>query len=299
MSAALRFVVALGLSFPPIVNASAGDPPLKPIVVPSSGGWMDLGPKTSPVSDLEVRKRTGRLKIEDSLGNNHYCTAQIVIPLKSGDSSSHANDPILLTAAHCARSDFTIVSFVSDDANTTLMVNCKTRNSHWVDPNDASKSQPNPFINARFDYAFLKIATTPPDHFTIKWRDSWADNKLKYTPGISVVGYPDASGTGQTPLSVLALGTFQLRSDFYHQKLNAISTPDVTFTNGTSGGAWLQPNGGSVPEVVSLTSSYIGKTSNSGVEDYITIYGPILHDDAHKLALFTAESTTATGGDCE
>jgi hypothetical protein len=301
MSCSYRLIVALGLSLPTMVSALAGDPPLKPIVVPSSGGWMDLVSKTSPTSDAETIKRVGRLKIEDSRGDTHYCTAQLVVPFKTGDMSSHANDPLLLTAAHCARSDFTIVSFVPQDLPTTITVNCKARNSHWVDPNDTSKPQPDPFINARFDYAFLKIASDMHPTFKIKWGDSWMDNTLKNKPGVTAVGYPDAIGTGETPLSALALGNLELRSDFYHQKLNAISTPDVTFTNGTSGGAWLQlqEGMGAVPYVVSLTSSYIGKTSNTGVQDYITIYGPILHDDAHKLALFAAESETDTGGDCE
>jgi hypothetical protein len=93
-------------------------------------------------------------------------------------------------------------------------------------------------------------------------------------------------------LKTLFSGDLEMRPDFYHRRLNAISTKDLTFTKGTSGGAWLRQS-----KIVSLTSSYIGKTTNTNASptynDYLTLYGPILHEDAHQLARLTEMATTA------
>lgn len=293
MSNALRLSAVFALICAAVSAPVTAAPPLEPDYVPASGGWSDQAPK-SEAADGYMRARTGRLSFKDENDEPHYCTAQLISPRNSGSAT------LLLTAAHCARQNFPVdeYSFTSDDTTAqpvTVTVECVTRNPNWKDPS----SYPNhfdEFINARLDYAFLKInETSIPVYFQVNWAQTWTDtNPVSNSTHISVVGYPDPSGTGTVPLSTLNLGNLEVRPDFYHRKLNAISTPDVTFTKGTSGGAWINI----AKKIVSITSSYMGKTLNTGVGDYITIFGPMLHDDARQLALFTEGAQADGDGQC-
>lgn len=275
-----------------MVEVAAAAPPLEPRDVPASGGWADVVPNSPTSPGSYEKQRTGRLTITYN-GQTHYCTAQLI---RSGGSG---NATLLLTAAHCARPGSTY-SFVSEEGGHTATVACVTRNHDWDDTDHPPFGK---FINARLDYAFLKIKETIAEQFDVQWENkAWKDAKtLEFRDKISVVGYPDPLAAGTVPLSILNLGALQVRPDFYHRKLNAISTTNVGFTKGTSGGAWLDVHNSSKPEIVSLTSSYIGKTtpSNSVVGQYITIYGPILHKDAKTLAVFAENSPTTDGGECQ
>jgi hypothetical protein len=292
MSRVLRLFVVFALFIPPVTYAAPADAPaLKTVDVPASGRWTELIPNGTVVA--AERLKAGKLRFRDKGGRWHYCTAQLTSSY-DGTGSDPTDSTLLLTAAHCVRPGFTEFTFSADDASGVqdVIPVCITRNTKWIDPDSGQTFDP--FINARFDYAFLKIPTQAVDPFNIRWAGGdWSndafENDLILEDDINVIGIP---ATGTT-LSKLSSGTIKMRPDFYHRKLNTLSTSDASFTKGTSGGAWLKSD-----EIVSITSSYIGMTSNTGVGAYVTIYGPILHDDAHRLAVFTEQSTQVSSWEC-
>ena len=290
MRTSLAPLLTLFILCPQVVEAAPKAQ--KVIEVPASGRWTELIPTGTVVA--YDRARAGKLTFKDRNGLEHYCTAQLTTAY-DGSGTAPTQATLLLTAAHCARAGFTDFSFTSDDGSVTVVPTCVTRNIKWIDPDPLSQPS-DPFINIRFDYAFLKLLpATPPitNFYQIKWSGDWSDSSFRnehiLEDNIAIIGVT-AAGT----LSKLSSGQVKMRPDFYHPKLNSLSTADLSFSFGTSGGAWLN----NVNEIISIISS-MAKTSNTGVPSYATLYGPILHDDAHKLADYTEKSTTVSFGDCK
>jgi hypothetical protein len=185
---------------------------------------------------------------------------------------------------------------------TSAAATCKLRNRDWRDP--PLTDPPNQFINARLDYGFIRLDPTRTPHwnaFPVDWAGTWkVANPLRFKDRIQVVGYPDPNGTGQGQLETLSTNDLTILPDFYHQKLNRISTKHISFTKGTSGGAWLDVKNPHAPKIVSLTSAYVGVPVDANAGQYITIYGPILHQDAMTLAAAAGDDSQTTGySDCQ
>jgi hypothetical protein len=291
MRTSLAPLLALFILCPQVVEAAPKAQ--KVIEVPASGRWTELIPNGTVVA--YERARAGKLTFRDRNGLEHYCTAQLTTAY-DGTGTAPAQATLLLTAAHCARAGFSDFSFTSDDLSVTVVPVCVTRNSKWIDPDPISQVA-DPFINIRFDYAFLKLPASPSitTFYQIKWSGDWSDSSFKnehiLEANIDVIGVTEA-GT----LSKLSSGQVKMRPDFYHPKLNSLSTSDLSFRSGTSGGAWL--NNVSPAQIISIISS-MAKTSNTNVPPYATLYGPILHEDAHKLADYTEKATTVSLGECK
>jgi hypothetical protein len=285
--------------------ACAADSEIPDILeVPTAGAVFDTVAKDPSTPSAFVSPRTGRLKLVERADSTkyHYCTAEII---KSGGA---ANAILLLTAAHCLRPDLSFVSFTSesgshiaDIATAADAVECTLRNKDWRDP--PFDSPPNKFINARLDYGFIRLKpsiVTGWPFFKVDWSGTWKDsNPLRFKQRINVVGYPDSSGNGTVALKLLSSSDLTIVPDFYHQKLNRISTADTTFTKGTSGGAWLDMTNAYDIHIVSITSAYVGTRVDADTSEYITLYGPILHDDARKYAELAGNSSTTDGSECQ
>jgi hypothetical protein len=265
------------------------NPPQPPPVVSASGHLPVAQQLPTQLSDATIQAFAGMLTFTapDNFGivtaGTHYCTAQIIA----------AN--VILTAAHCARSGFTDYNFVVDgDHSKTYTVKCVTRNSNWLDP--ATNPKVDPFINLRFDYAFLRTneSVPTPSGLTVDYSNTWYQGITNKLPGKSPIsiGYPAAE-----PISGLYALTTQAFSEVYHPSINSISTADTSFTKGISGGAWLLSDGHGGFTVESLNSSYAITVNNlsSSPLSYVTVYGPILDGDAQYLAQFTAQSTASDG----
>ena len=82
-----------------------------------------------------------------------------------------------MTAAHCVRPEFTNFSFTTNSATAQISntdFTCVARNDEWLDNAQGIVKQ---FINARYDYAFIKIINTKniPEFFeNMVWTDPWS-----------------------------------------------------------------------------------------------------------------------------
>jgi hypothetical protein len=153
---------------------------------------------------------TGKLKFQDTFGNWHYCTAELAVagPTLTG-GGAHTRATFLLTAAHCVRPGFKNYSFKkeSEIAYTDLNSFCITRNPNWVDP-DLGKNV-DPFINARFDYAFIKLPSgvNKQGWYQISWDNhDWSDanynNQLIGSALSPVIPLPDPGGNTYLAMSI-------------------------------------------------------------------------------------------------
>jgi hypothetical protein len=123
---------------------------------------------------------------------------------------------------------------------------------------------PDPFINVRFDYAFMKLAdsVSKQSGLDVKFEYSWpwtaqtynADNNKLPTNSILSIGYP-ATETALGTAPVLYGLQAPVYSEVYHPNIDTIATPDANFTRGISRGAWLIKSSGKF-WLESLNSSY-------------------------------------------
>ncbi len=251
-------------------NALANPTPLPLRHGPASGlgGTIDPNATYLPI-DMTASPFSfaGRLEVTDPndpnpATNKHYCTAEFVDP------------NIIMTAAHCVyqlgvlHPDYQLTSF---RGGAFSIANCPPQF-----PEEWGKANLEMFVRVRYDYAFARIKpalTVVAGHPIPTLHFSEIPENPPHQQSI-LLGYPKAV-TGGTAMSALS-STYSL--DVLHPRLYALSSNQTDFTEGISGGAWVNP----ANQFVSVNSSV--SEGKIGAMSYITIYGPVFNSDFYDKA---------------
>jgi hypothetical protein len=239
------------------------------------------------VTDLTVApyKYTGILYITlnaDATTERH-CTAEFVA----------AN--VLLTAAHCVGAPggtqkYLSMRFVQADkgnnttdiANGTYTINCTTSIAIWQQIAD-------PFIRVRYDYALLQTNQSTPDRHFLSFGNLSKNLKLK------LLGYPAATGSpGNTPMYELIN---YADIDVLHPKIGALGSDQFTFTEGISGGAWIDYGTNNIVSINSSFDQQLRPPSVISPKPVLSFYGPSLPDFSGSISTVSGSHTTNLG-DC-
>ncbi len=221
---------------------------------------------TWPLDTKKFPGNTVGLLLSTFPGNvNSACTAQVVSPTSKN---------VLMTAAHCVydpvkkvwASDVNFYLGYGYPGMRILPIKCKTIFTDWPGTRPGTHQ-----IYAR-DVAFLQLDTKYAGK-VLGFRNLPARGEL-----VNAVGYSGAHGGGKTPSELIGKIT-------QASPLQKIATMHNVFTEGASGGAWIQGD-----RVVGLNSSGV----KSGPHKGKVMYGPLMRSEILQL-LKHSETTDCNG----